>query len=75
MNENQKRRDTYDEPAIVLMGSVEKLTRKFNQNDICDQNPCTGNWRNFTDQEKGKALSEIQPDHEHDPKKPLQRPK
>jgi hypothetical protein len=67
----------YREPAVVHMGEAEELIRQNLIGDICDGPPCTGNWRYFTDAEKGKGLraEDIKPDHEHDASKPLVKPK
>ncbi len=76
MPEQPPARATYARPAIVRMGSVVELTKKFNQNDICDGPPCNGNWRNFTTTEGGTADPKtIVPDHDHDPAQPLVNPK
>jgi len=64
----------YREPAVVHLGGAEELIKLGINGDICDDNPCTGNWRYFYASEKDLAPEDIKPDHPHDPSKPLLNP-
>jgi hypothetical protein len=65
---------SYRGGSIVRLGSALELTKLNINGDICDDNPCTGNYRYFYEHEKGKDIADIDLGHVHDPEKPLTPP-
>ena len=68
-------KQTYRKPTVVHLGGAEELIKLGINGDICDGTPCTGNYRYFYANEQGLKPEEIKPDHDHDPAKPLVKPK
>jgi hypothetical protein len=65
------KRKSYADPSIVFVGSVVGLTKQNIQGQICDGNPCTGNWY-FAFLKEGEPEPEPHPGH--DPNMPHKNP-